>query len=152
MAAAPWGQSGNCQSGSEWHHTLALAILATAGNCHWGPEWLPHGYLWLLLLFYFLYKNEKIRWFPCGTWRYSGSFIAKMVWECTAGFIFFLFLSILSKLFILEQLFFRWFHVVPVVFGSFMLTCYLEPSWFPFFKILSPGGETNQFCKKKWIF
>ena len=42
-------------------------------------------------------------------------------------------LSLLSKLFILEPLFFRWFHVVPVVFDSFMLTCYLENSWFPFF-------------------
>ena len=49
-------QSGNCQSGSEWHHTLAFAILATAGNCHWGPEWLPHGYL-LLFTFY-----TKMRW------------------------------------------------------------------------------------------
>ena len=64
-------------------------------------------------------------------------------------FHFFSFLSLLSKLLILEQLFFRWFHVVPVVFGSFLLTCYLEPSWFPFLKILSPGGETNHFCKKK---
>ena len=87
MAAAPWGQSGNCQSGSEWHHTLALATLATAGNCHWGPEWLPHGYLWLIITFYFLYKNEMIRWFPCGTWRHSGSFIVMKVWGCTAGFI-----------------------------------------------------------------
>ena len=88
MAAAPWGQSGNCQSGSEWHHTLALATLATAGNCHWGPEWLQHGYL---LLFTFYTKNEMIRCFPCGTWHHSGSFIVKMVWLrwwCTAGFIF----------------------------------------------------------------
>ena len=52
MAAAHWGQSGNCQSGSEWHHTLALAIQATAGNCHWGPEeWLPHGNLELFINF-----------------------------------------------------------------------------------------------------
>ena len=64
----------------------------------------------------------------------------------------FSFLSLLSKLFILEQLFSRWFHVVPVVFGSFMLTCYLESSWFPFFKILSPGGETNHFCNKTGFF
>ena len=28
--------------------------------------------------------------------------------------------------------FFRWFHVVPGVFGSFMSTRYMEPSWFPF--------------------
>ena len=35
-----------------------------------------------------LYKNEMIRWFPCGTWRHSDSFIEKMVWGCTAGFIF----------------------------------------------------------------
>ena len=55
-----WGQSGNCQSGSEWHHTLALAILATAGNCHWGPEWMPHGYLWLLVTFLTFYT--KMRW------------------------------------------------------------------------------------------
>ena len=54
MAAAPWGQSGNCQSGSEWHHTLALATLATA-DCT-----------------------------LCGTWHHCGSFIVKMVWGCTA--------------------------------------------------------------------
>ena len=34
-----------------------------------------------------------------------------------------------------KNAFFRWFHVVPGVFGSCMLTyytCYMEPSWFPF--------------------
>ena len=31
-----------------------------------------------------------------------------------------------------QKCIFRWFHVVPSVFGSFMLTCYMEPSWFPF--------------------
>ena len=102
-AAAPWGQSGNCQSGSEWHHTLALVTLATAGNCHWGPR---VAVTWLFITF--LHKNEMIRWFPCGTWHHSGSFIVKMVWGCTAGFIF-PFLSLLSKLFNLEHLFFRWF-------------------------------------------
>ena len=44
-----------------------------------------YGYL---LLFYFLYKNEMIRWFLCGTWRQSGSFIVVLVRGCTAGFIF----------------------------------------------------------------
>ena len=49
----------------------------------------------------------------------------------------FFFLSLLSKLFILEQLFFWWFHVVPVVFGSIMLKYYEELRWFPF-HILAP--------------
>ena len=31
-----------------------------------------------------------------------------------------------------KNTFLRWFHVVPSVFGSFMLACYMEPSWFPF--------------------
>ena len=34
--------------------------------------------------------------------------------------------------FVPKNAFFKWFHVVPSVFGLFMLTCYMEPSWFPF--------------------
>ena len=76
---------GTCHSGHSWQLSLG-----PRGGCHM----VIYGYL---LLFYFLYKNEMIRWFPCGTWRNSGSFIVMIVWGCTAGFIFF-FLSLLSKL------------------------------------------------------
>ena len=65
-------QYGSCTLGLVWQLPVWIRMAphigichsGQAGNCHWGPEWLPHGYL---LLFYFLYKNEKIRWFPCGT-------------------------------------------------------------------------------------
>ena len=43
--------------------------------------------------------------------------------------------------------FFRWFHVVPHVFSSFMLTCYKEPRWFPF-QVSSPLGKINHFWNK----
>ena len=96
------GQSGNCQSGSEWHHTLAhwhlplwpqvAIVIGAQSGCH----------MVIYYFFYFLYKNEMIRWFPCGIWRHSGSFIGKMVWGGIAGFIFpfFFFLSLLTKLFL----------------------------------------------------
>ena len=107
MAAAPWGQSGNCQSGSEWHHTLALATLATAGNCHWGPEWLPHGYLWLfMVIYYFLIFYTKMRRLD-GSRVVSGVIPAPLLlrWygDVQLVSLFFSFLSLLSKLFILEQ-------------------------------------------------
>ena len=96
-----WPQTGNCQLWPFWQ----LHIETLDSEPRRGPVWqLPvwpqlaivigvqsgchiviYGYL---LLFYFLYKNEMIRWFPCGTWRHSGSFIVMMVWGCTAGFIF----------------------------------------------------------------
>ena len=44
--------------------------------------------------------------------------------------------------------FFRWLQVVPVVFSSFILTCYLELSWFHFLLNLSPLGEINHFWNK----
>ena len=43
--------------------------------------------------------------------------------------------------------FFRWFHVVPHVFGSFMLRCYKEVSWFPF-QIFNLLSEINHFWNK----
>ena len=114
LAIASCGHSGNCtvrhwirshdraQNGScQSEASLAIASLDQNGttHCHlplWpqlaivigaqsGCHLVIYGYL---LLFYFLYKNEMIRWFPCGTWRYSGSFIVMIVWGCTAGFIF----------------------------------------------------------------
>ena len=93
-----WGQSGNCQSGSEWHQTLALYLprwpqLAIVIGAQSGCHMVIYSYL---LIFYFLYKNEMIRWFTCGTWRHSGSFIVKMVWGCTAGFIFFFFVTFIK--------------------------------------------------------
>ena len=42
---------------------------------------------------------------------------------------------------------FRWFHVVPSVFGSIMLKCYKELRWFPF-HIFSPFSEINYFWNK----
>ena len=179
LAIASCGHSGNCtlrhwirshdraQYGScQSEASLAIASLDQNGTTHWHlPLWpqlaivigaqsgchmVIYGY------YYFFNFYTKMR-------RLDGSRVVPGVipaplllwWYGNVQLVsFFSFLSLLSKLLILEQLFFRWFHVVPVVFGSFMLTCYLEPSWFPFFKILSPGGETNHFCKKKknWIF
>ena len=37
--------------------------------------------------------------------------------------------------------------MVPHVFGSFMLKCYKEPSWF-LFQIFNPLGEINLFWNK----
>ena len=80
LAIASLDQNGT----THWHlplwPQLAIVIGAQSG-CHM----VIYGYL---LLFYFLYKNEMIRWFPCDTWRHSGSFIVMEVWGCTAGFIF----------------------------------------------------------------
>ena len=42
------------------------------------------------------------------------------------------------------QFFFRWFHVVPDVFGSIMLKCYKEFRWFPV-KISSLLSAINYF-------
>ena len=81
LAIASLDQNGT----THWHlplwPQLAIVIGAQSG-CHM----VIYGYL---LLFYFLYKNEMIRWFPCGTWHHSGSFIVMKVWGCIiAGIIF----------------------------------------------------------------
>ena len=83
--------------GPVWQLPIWVRMAPHIGTCHSGHSWqLPLGprvaatclFIVIYYFFYFLYKNEKIRWFPCGTWRHSSSFIVKMVWGCTAGFIF----------------------------------------------------------------
>ena len=53
-----------------------------------------------------------------------------------------------------KRVFFRWLHVAPGVFGSFMLTSYIEPSC-SHFQILSLLGKINHFWNKnafcKWF-
>ena len=122
LAIANCGHSGNCtlrhwirshdraQYGScTLGQSLAIANVDQNGMTHWHlPLWpqlaidigaqsgchmVIYGYL---LLFYFLYKNEKIRWFPCGTQHHSVSFIVKMVWGCTAGSFFFFFVTFIK--------------------------------------------------------
>ena len=50
-----------------------------------------------------------------------------------------------------KHAFFRWFHVVPVVFGSIMLKCYKELRWFPLHSF-SRFSEMNQFLNKNAFF
>ena len=129
-----WPQTGNCQLWPFWQ----LHIETLDSEPRQGPVWqLPvwpqlaivigaqsgchiviYGYL---LLFYFLYKNEMIRWFPCGTLHHSGSFIVMMYGDVQLV-SFFLFVTFI-KIICFGTTVFRWFHVVLVVFGSFMLTC-----------------------------
>ena len=47
--------------------------------------------------------------------------------------------------------FFRWFHVVPGVFGSFMLTYFIEPCWFSF-SDSEPACKINHFWNKNASF
>ena len=47
--------------------------------------------------------------------------------------------------------FFRWFHVVPHVFGFFMLKCYQEPSWF-LFSAFKPAWWNKSFLEQNSIF
>ena len=80
---------------------------------------------WLfMVIYYFFTLYSKVRWFPCVTWCSASFFIVMMVWGCTTGFIFFSFCLLLSKLFISK--------CGSCCFGYFVLTCYMEPSWFPF--------------------
>ena len=47
--------------------------------------------------------------------------------------------------------FFRWFHVVPGVFGSFMSTSFIEPSWFSF-SDFEPACKINHFLNENAFF
>ena len=134
-------QYGSCTLGLVWQLPMWIRMAWHIGTCHSGHSWqLSLGpkvaATWLfMVIYYFFIFYTKMR-------RLDGSRVVPSIipaplllrWYGDVQLVsFFSFLSLLSKLFILEQLFSRWFHVVPVVFGSFMLTCYLEPSWFPFF-------------------
>ena len=152
-------QYGSCTLGLVWQLPVWIRMARHIDICHSGHSWqLSLGprvaATWLfMVIYYFFIFNTKMR-------RLDGSRVVPSIipaplllrWYGDVQLVSFFFFVTLSKLFILEQLFSRWFHVGPVVFGSFMLTCYLEPSWFPFFKILSPGVETNHFCNKTGFF
>ena len=154
------GPDGICQSEA----SLAIASLDQNGTTHWHlPLWpqlaiitgaqsgchmVIYGY------YYFLNFYTKMR-------RLDGSRVVPGIipaplllrwYGMYSWFHFFLFCHFYQNYLFWNNCFFRWLHVVPVVFGSFILTCYLEPSWFPFFKILSPCGETNDFATKLEFF
>ena len=63
-----------------------------------------------------------------------------------------IFLALLVKwiIFVGTEVIFRWFHVVPGFFGSFMSTCYVVPSWFPFFRFLTSWWNKS-FLEQKCI-
>ena len=95
---------GTCHSGHSWQLSLGLRVAAT---------WL------FMVIYYFLYKNEMIRCSrvvpgvipaPLLLWWYGDVQLVSL-------FLFVTFIKIIY----FGTIVFRLFHVVPVVFGSFML-------------------------------
>ena len=89
---------------------------------------------------YFWSKNAFFKWFHVVPGVFWLLFVSMLYGTCLVPFFRFE-APRWNKSFLEQNRIFGWFHEVPGVFASFMFTCYMEPSWFPFFKSLAHLGK-----------
>ena len=126
LAIASCGHSGNCTL----RHWIRSHDRAPYGSCQSGHSWqLSLGprvavILLFMVIYYFFTFYTKMRWLD-GSRVVPGVIPAPLLlwWYGDVQLVsFFLFVTFI-KIICFGTTVFRWFHVVLVVFGSFMLTC-----------------------------